>query len=164
VPNRSRHVVVVAHCILNANAKYAGGAKYPGANLAVLEPYLREGFGIVQLPCPESGLLGMRRWAMTRNQLDTAAYRRHCAEMLRATVDTLEEFARAGYTIEGIVGVKGSPSCGVADTTEGYRGGRIEGAAAYEHVVGSGVMMDVLAELLTERGMPLTMWDVGDRD
>ena len=164
MPSRSRRVVVVAHCILNANAKYLGGAKYPGANLEVVEPYLREGVGIVQLPCPESGLLGMSRWAMTRNQLDTAAYRRHCAEILRPTVDTLEEFARAGYTIEGIVGVKGSPSCGVTDTSEGYAGGRIEGVPAHEHVVGRGVMMDVLAELLTECGLPLTMLDVADPD
>ena len=164
MPVRSRRVVVVAHCILNANAKYPGGAKYAGANLGVVEPYLRDGVGIVQLPCPESALLGMSRWAMTRNQLDTAAYRRHCAEVLRATVDTLEEFARAGYTIEGVAGVKGSPSCGVTDTTEGYPGGRIGSSPAHEHVVGRGVMMDVLAELLTERGLSLTMWDVGDAD
>jgi len=164
VPNRSRRVVVLAHCILNANAKYPGGAKYPGANVAVLEPYLRDGVGIVQLPCPETGFLGMSRWAMTRNQLDTVAYRCHCASVLGPTVDTLEEFARAGYTIDGVVGVKGSPSCGVTDTTVGYPGGRIEGSPAHEHVIGRGVMMDVLADLLAERGLPLTMCDVGDPD
>ena len=95
MPARSRRVLVVAHCILNANAKYAGGAKYAGANLAFLEPYLREGVGIVQLPCPEAGLFGMSRWTMTSNQFDTAAYRRHCAEILRPTVDMLDRLARA---------------------------------------------------------------------
>ncbi|HEY5540286.1 MAG TPA: 2-thiouracil desulfurase family protein [Coriobacteriia bacterium] len=162
--SRSRRVVVVAHCILNANAKYSGGASYPGANLEVLEPYLRNGVGVVQLPCPESSYLGMGRWCMTRNQYDTVAYRRHCAEILRPTVDALEEFARADYAIEGIVGIKGSPSCGVTETCVGYAGGGVGRAHACERVAGSGVMMDVLAEMLGERGLDVALSDVRDPD
>jgi predicted secreted protein len=157
-------VVVVAHCILNANAKYVGGASYPGAYLAVLEPFLQAGVGIVQLPCPESSFLGMSRWSMTRNQYDTVAYRRHCREILRTPVDTLEEFARAGYALEGVVGIKGSPSCGVTETCEGYAGGDIEGAPACEPVSARGVMIDVLAEMLAERGLVVAMTDVSDPD
>jgi predicted secreted protein len=161
---RGRRIVVVAHCILNANAKYAGGAKRPGANIGVLEPYLRDGVGVVQLPCPESSFLGMGRWTMTRNQYDTGAYRRHCRETLRPTVDTLEEFSRAGYAIEGVVGIKGSPSCGVTETCEGFGGGEIGGVPVSVRAAGSGVMMTVLAEMLAERELPISMTDVSDSD
>ena len=121
MPMRSRRIVVVAHCILNANARYVGGARRPGAYTAVIEPYVLDGVGIVQLPCPESSFLGMDRPTMTRDQYDTAAYRQHCREVLRPTVDTLEEFARGGYALERVIGIKGSPSCGVTETTEGFR-------------------------------------------
>jgi predicted secreted protein len=164
VPDRSRRVVVVAHCILNANAKYVGGATYSGANVAAVEPYLRDGIGIVQLPCPETSFLGMSRWAMTRNQYDTAAYRRHCGDILRPTLDTLEEFARAGYAIEGVVGIKGSPSCGVTETCEGYAGGEVGGTHSCQRVAESGVMMTVLAEMLAERGLGVALTDIGDAD
>jgi predicted secreted protein len=164
VPKRSRRVVVVAHCILNANAKYLGGASYPGANVAVIEPYLRDGVGIVQLPCPESSFLGMSRWGMTRNQYDTVAYRRHCAEILRPTVDTLEEFSAAGYAIEGVIGVKGSPSCGVSETCEGYEGGDVQGTPSCEKVAARGVMMAVLGDLLGQRGLNIELTDVSDPD
>jgi predicted secreted protein len=164
VPQRSRRVVVLAHCILNANAKYVGGAACSGADLTAIEPYLREGAGIVQLPCPESGLLGISRWAMTRNQLDTAGYRRHCRDILRPTLDTLEEFAAAGYEIEGVVGIKGSPSCGVTETSEGYSGGKVGGAHAHSRVGGAGVMMAVLTEMLAERGLNVELRDADNPD
>ena len=164
MPKRSRRVVVLAHCILNANAKYSGGATYPGANVAVVEPYLRDGVGIVQLPCPESSFLGMSRWGMTRNQYDNVAYRRHCAEILRPTLDTLEEFATAGYEIEGVVGIQGSPSCGVTETCEGYEGGEVDGTPNCRRVAARGVMMEVLGELVAERGLDLAFTDVSDSD
>ena len=164
MPKRSRRVVVLAHCILNANAKYGGGATYPGANVEVVEPYLRDGVGIVQLPCPESSFLGMSRWGMTRNQYDNVAYRRHCANILRPTLDTLEEFAAAGYAIEGVVGIKGSPSCGVTETCEGYEGGEVAGAPTCERIAERGVMMAVLGELLEARGLELSFTDVRDPD
>jgi predicted secreted protein len=159
---RSRRVVVVTHCILNANAKYGGGASYPGANTAFLEPYLRDGVGIVQLPCPESSFLGMSRWAMTRGQYDTTAYRRHCAQILAPTLDTLEEFSAAGYAIDAVWGVKGSPSCGVTETHEGYEGGEVGGSPSCARVAGMGVYMTVLAQLLAERGLGIELRDVAD--
>ena len=101
---------------------------------------------------------------MTRNQYDTVAYRRHCGEMLRPTLDTLEEFARAGYEIDGVLGIKGSPSCGVTETREGYAGGEVQGTPACERVAGAGVMMDVLARMFAERGLDVALSDIRDPD
>ena len=41
--HRSRAVLVVCHCLLNANAKVRPLAAYSGAALAVIEPFLQIG-------------------------------------------------------------------------------------------------------------------------
>jgi hypothetical protein len=50
---RGGRVVFVSHCLLNQNTRYPGGAFRPGAVMEVAVPYLRDGAGICQLPCPE---------------------------------------------------------------------------------------------------------------
>ncbi|KZS69571.1 hypothetical protein A4G29_16925 [Mycobacterium kansasii] len=50
---RSRRVVLVSHCLLNENTRYAGGATRPGAVAEVVNELLTARAGIHQLPCPE---------------------------------------------------------------------------------------------------------------
>lgn len=50
---RSGQVVFLAHCLLDQNTRYLGGAFRPGAVGEVVDAYLRNGAGICQLPCPE---------------------------------------------------------------------------------------------------------------
>ena len=50
---RSGRVVFVSHCLLNQNTRYLGGAFRPGAVHEVVDPYLQDGTGICQMPCPE---------------------------------------------------------------------------------------------------------------
>ena len=50
---RSRRVVLVSHCLLNENTRYAGGAARPGAVAEVVNELIAAGYGIHQLPCPE---------------------------------------------------------------------------------------------------------------
>src|SRR5664279_5511868 len=53
VDARSGEVVFVSHCLLNQNTRYLGGAALPGVVAAAIAPYLQDGTGIVQMPCPE---------------------------------------------------------------------------------------------------------------
>ncbi len=62
---------------------------------------------------------------MTREQYDTTAFRRHCRCLLTGTMDQLESHLRSGHSVEGVVGVDGSPSCGVFFSCSGYEGGEI---------------------------------------
>jgi predicted secreted protein len=150
---------VVAHCHLNANTKVHGLANYRAVRRDVLAPLLSAEVGIVQLPCPEAGHLGMARWGMSREQYDTAAYRRHCREIIRPLLDTLIELAADGCTIERVIGVDGSPSCGVGRTCVGYEGGEIsklaegDGVPRCISVEGRGVFMQELEKMLTEEGL-----------
>ncbi|WP_051328233.1 hypothetical protein [Desulfatirhabdium butyrativorans] len=91
---RSRKVVVLCHCLLNANVKVHALATYPGIFPPVVAEFLEPGIGILQLPCPETTFLGLNRWGMTREQYDIPAYRRHCRRILIppiSDVGTLEE-------------------------------------------------------------------------
>jgi len=149
-------VVVLAHCHLNVNTKVHGLADYPGARSDVVLPLLKRGVGLIQLPCPEATFLGMKRWGMTREQYDTPAYRRHCETILAPVVDLLLVLVEDACKVEAIIGVDGSPSCGVDRTCVGYCGGEV--AALFEsgaspHATDAkmpGVFIEVLQALLHE--------------
>ncbi len=53
--NRAGKLVLLSHCLLNVNAKVYGLAKYEGALAGLTGFLVEEGFGIIQLPCPEMG-------------------------------------------------------------------------------------------------------------
>ncbi|MCA1985516.1 MAG: hypothetical protein LDL27_03460 [Desulfovibrio sp.] len=167
--HRGRCVLVVCHCLLNTNAKVAPLATAPGALLGVLEPFLRDGVGLMQLPCPETAYLGCNRWGMTREQYDHPAYRRACAGMVQPVVDQLQALVRDGCTVLAVLGVDGSPSCGVFQTCEGYGGGEIadpqiraQAAHAARLVPGRGVFLDVLHAMLAEAGIIPPYWAVDE--
>jgi hypothetical protein len=64
---RGKKVVLVAHCILNQNAKIDRCAHYPGAMREVVQTLVEAGVGLVQMPCPELMIMGLDR------QVDRAA-------------------------------------------------------------------------------------------
>jgi predicted secreted protein len=132
---RSRRVVFVSHCLLNENVRFLGGATRPGGLIDVLEPFLREGVGIVQLPCPEQhvwgGVLKRRMLALyglrmvrcrpIRGVVVAAVraatgleYRR----LARRTAREIADYVSSGFEVVAVVGVGSSPSCGVATTLD----------------------------------------------
>src|SRR5512134_1840085 len=50
---RNRRVVFLAHCLLNENTRYLGGACRAGCVKELLAQCIDLGLGVVQLPCPE---------------------------------------------------------------------------------------------------------------
>lgn len=167
---RSGRIVVLAHCILNAHTKVKGLAAYQGALSNVVVPLVTAGVGIVQLPCPENTFLGINRWGMTREQYDVPAFRRHSRSLLEPLVDLLEDHAREGYEILGVVGVDGSPSCGVQCTCEGFKGGEaacpgvFERAARDLHMIsGEGIFVRTLRKLFEERALKVPLLAVDER-
>lgn len=152
---RSNRVAVVAHCLLNVNTKVHGLACYPGSHERIRE-LLDRGCGITQLPCPEFTYLGARRWGMTKEQYDTTGYRRHCRALATGVVEQLIEHRADGTDILEIVGVDGSPSCGVFRTCTGYGGGEIDRLQTKPEATverGSGVFFEELMTLLSARGL-----------
>lgn len=156
----------MCHCILNVNSKIMGLALYAGAVERVVKKYLAAGIGMIQLPCPELTYLGLKRWGMTRDQYDTPYYRRHCTTILTPYVDQIVDYTRNGYQVEAVIGVDGSPSCGVHRTCIGYRGGMIGGEPSpqFEELQEPGVFIRTLAEMLDAQGLSIPMEAIREDD
>jgi predicted secreted protein len=73
--------------------------------------------------------------------------------------DLLEMLVRRGTRLR-IVGIAGSPSCGVYTTSCGYEGGLV-GEAKHERVPGRGVFMEELMAELERRGVIFQAEEVG---
>jgi predicted secreted protein len=157
---RGRKVFVVVHCVLNVSAKVHPLAQVSGVHTDLIKKYLDGGVGLVQLPCPELTYLGTNRWGMTREQYDHACFRDHCEAILRPSVLELEALIRGGFEVVGVLGMDGSPNCGVHRTCTGFTGGELtseeefrEQRSRLKMVAGKGVFVEVLENLLRERNL-----------
>jgi predicted secreted protein len=93
------------------------------------------------------------------NQLDVPQFHRFCRALIGDYVDLLEMLAREGTRL-CIVGVAGSPSCGIITTSSGYTGGRVR-ECEHTHVSGRGVFMEELLAELERRGVEARVEEIG---
>lgn len=168
---RSKKIIVVSHCLLSANAKVGPLAEYPGVLRKVMDPFIEDGTGIMQLPCPESSYLGINRWGMSYEQYDHPNFRRHCRNILTPSLDQIETFIAAGYDILGVIGADGSPNCGVTKIPSGLSGGVIRDTKdvekqleGFRYIEGTGVFFSVLKELLQNRGISVRFMAVDEKN
>ncbi len=122
---------------------------------------LEKGVQFLQLPCPEFTLYGAKRWGHVSEQFDNVFFKKHCRNSLLPIIEQLVEYKenKERFEILGIVGIDGSPSCGVDYTCTGKKcygclGGRDEVIMEVIHdsslCKGKGVFFKVLEELLVE--------------
>ena len=127
---RGKRVVFLSHCILNENARYLGGACQQACVREIVQQCLDKGIGIVQMPCPEQaawgGVLKPRLLRLYGKKRASAAllpvavrytrlvYRR----LARNVTAQIEDYIASGFSVLGIVGIDGSPSCGVRKTLD----------------------------------------------
>lgn len=117
----------------------------------ILEEAREKGWGIYQIPCPEMRFLGVGREPRTKTEYDTSEFRAICREIAKEVSQDLAEFLKAGCEIKGIVGVEGSPSCGVTLThiREGER----------ERIVkGEGILVEEMKKALVDRGVEVNYY------
>lgn len=148
--NKGKEIRVVAHCLLNPSTRVRG--------LKVLEFHHEDEGSLIQLPCPEALYMGLDRWAVTRNQMDVPEFRRFCRSLIIHYADLLEMLAKKGFRIR-ILGVAGSPSCGINTTTMGYQGGRVM-ESDHEHISGRGIFTEELLAELEQREVPFECEEV----
>jgi uncharacterized protein YbbK (DUF523 family) len=132
---RGRRVMLVSHCLLNENTRYAGGATRAGAVAEVVDELISEGYGIHQLPCPERLAWGgvLKRHSLRLYHSKGGPLYALRGVLLRAFVwwtkiiywrlarqvaRDVADYQRAGIAVAGIVGIGASPSCGVTTTLD----------------------------------------------
>ena len=154
--SRSKKLLLVAHCVLNQNSKVEGIARYPGTYRPAVDLILQSEVGIYQLPCPEMMYLGISRWSAVKAQYSSPFFRRHCRALAERVMDEVEDYTARGYEALGVLGMDGSPACGVelTNATGGAPwGGRIIEPPARRLITGSGAFMDALREAAAARGL-----------
>ena len=114
---RSSKLVVVAHCILNQNSRVRGLARPSSVIEEVVDLLGRFNVGFLQMPCPELTYAGAKRARKEKKDYNNESYRHHCRVIVDSIVGQLEKFLE-GTEVIAIIGVKNSPSCGVAELTE----------------------------------------------
>jgi len=135
---RSGKIAIVAHCILNQNSRVLGLAERPSV-AELVEFLMRNDFGIVQLQCPELTYAGIFRQPKTKEQYDNAAFRKHCRKIAEETIQQIQEYAKSDIKTKIIIGVNGSPSCGVTD---------------------SGILIEELSSILKEKRIVIPFYGI----
>jgi predicted secreted protein len=136
---RSKKVIFVAHCILNENTRWLGGAYRSGCIDEIVDQLQDRGIGIVQMKCPEQqamgGVVKTSEWRML-GEKDSLLYklrgvglpfffwnvRRIYRKIAKEVVRDVKDYKEHGFEVVGIVGSAGSPSCGVNTTYDDMMG------------------------------------------
>jgi len=143
--HRGRKIILLGHCLLNANCKVEGLALYKGCLPELVSFLASNEIAIYQLPCPELTSHGLNRWGQTIEQYDNPFYHHHCATLVEKVMREIKEYHVNGYKIVGVIGLDGSPSCGVDITCSGDWKGAPK-SRPYHMVKGTGIFMQHLKD------------------
>ncbi len=167
-------VVFVCHCILNIASKVTYyGEKYVTEEelnrREFIKLALEKNICIVQLPCPEFNIYGANRWGHTKDQFNNPFFKDNSRRMLEPYMLQIEEYLEVNdkFQVLGIVGIDGSPSCGVNFTCGGKWDGEMSSRVDLKEVIGSarkvaekGVFMELMDKMLADKDIELPMMSI----
>ena len=155
--------VLVCHCILNQSTrawwKTGGASRVDGLMEDVILLLARYSVGVIQMDCPEYSLYGNPRPPRSKDGYDIPAFRERCSEIATRAVDTIEgmESNEDYHTrVLAVIGMEGSPSCGVERTNHTIRG-------ETHRVSGQGHLIEAIRDVLAERGLDVPIIGVSLR-
>jgi len=114
---RSGKIALVSHCILNQNSRAVGLKERPSAVAEIMGFLARNEIGLIQMPCPELADAGVLRPPKTREQYDNVSFRRYCRKIAEELADQIQEYEKSKIKLKLVLGVEGSPSCGVNEVS-----------------------------------------------
>ncbi|WP_233120214.1 CD3072 family TudS-related putative desulfidase [Tissierella creatinophila] len=168
---RSRKIIMVSHCILNSNSKVEGLSQYQGIFKELIDMIDEKEIGIIQLPCPEMIIYGIKRWGHVKEQFDTLFYRNNCRKMLEFIIGQVKSYIDTGYKIVGVIGIDGSPSCGVNLTCSGDWEGDSSSKDSIDHKIKNlkeikalGIFMEELKRYLEEYNIEVPFVAINEND
>ena len=189
---RSGKVVLLSHCLLNENARYMGGAFCAGVNQEVLALISQLDAGVIQMPCPErlswGGVYKKHLYQFHGIGRRIPGTHRICTAFMpvflflmnwrmrgvaRRTADEIEDYIANGMEVLAIIGIRGSPTCGVTchpDLGDYFQWSskvdisnvrRSEQNEVLKKVArdGPGVYMRLLARRLKRRGIDIPFYE-----
>lgn len=163
-----KKILFVSHCMMNIASKVISNKalKDDTADIErkkIICSAIEEDVCLVQLPCPEFTLYGSNRWGHVKEQFDNPFFRNHCKKILEPIIVQMKEYINETEKFEvlGIVGIEGSPSCGVTRTCKGSKWkGEFSGHKNLTESLNTiceakepGVLIEVLKEMLKKEGI-----------
>jgi len=136
---RSKKIAIVAHCILNQNSRVFGLAERSSTITEIVEFLIRNDMGIIQMPCPELTYAGILRKSQTKDEYDNTMFRNHCKKIAEEIVAQIQEYSKGKIKARIIIGVDGSPSCGITD---------------------SGILIEELQSVLKKKGLTVPFYGI----
>ncbi|WIF95201.1 CD3072 family TudS-related putative desulfidase [Caminicella sporogenes] len=166
---RSREIILLSHCILNTNSKVEGLSEYSGVLFELTNLIIKRGIGIIQLPCPEMLMYGIKRWGHVKEQFDTPYFREKCRKLIQPIVNQLIDYKNSGYKILGVIGIDGSPSCGVNKTCSGNWGGEfsnnkllVDKIHNLKFINASGIFIEEMKKIFRENDLNISFTAVDE--
>ena len=165
--DRGKKIIILSHCILNQNCVVKPYSKKQEYFFKFIKHHILNNYGLIQLPCPELILLGLKRWGHVKDQLEYPKFKEECKLLLLPIIDQIETYLKNGYEIDGVYGIQGSPSCGVTKTCRGDWEGEASCYKNLEDILNrvyltseKGIFMEVFENLLKEKNINLNFYDV----
>ena len=127
---RGKRIFYVPHCVLNENARWTGIAYRKGCIDEIVDELQKNDIAIVQMPCPEQLAWGgvikqdslriMCTKGTLRYILRKLSFWKFYIKSLivynalaKRIVKQIKDYIDTGHEVVGIMGIKGSPSCGL---------------------------------------------------
>lgn len=166
-----KKVILLSHCIFNETSKVRSEANIGDiaylAKADFLKFLLDNEIGIIQLPCPEMTCYGLRRWGHVKEQFDTPHYRELCNKLFKPFLDQIIDYKSNDYDIVAILGIYGSPSCGIYRTCSSKKWGGELGSNhniqdtinSVSSVDGSGIFIEEIQSILKYNNLDIPLID-----
>lgn len=168
-----RKILLVSHCFLNDAAKL----KFQDPTMEkeehkkkhkILLELLENDIDLIQLPCPELAFYGSNRWGHTSEQFDTPFFREQSRILLSPIIRDLQEYTLhpERFELVGILGINGSPSCGIDFTCSGPYGGDLHDITTQGERLKvttkpePGIFMQEFLKLLNEHKITLPLYSI----
>lgn len=127
IRNKEKKLILLPHCVLNPFSIIHGCQNNQTLAMEMITMAMKHDIGIIQLPCPEMTLLGAKRWAQSFEQYDTPWFHQHCEKLAAFVVAQVENHNSDGVKLMATVGIAGSPSCAIFETTSADYAGLVPG-------------------------------------
>lgn len=111
---RSRKLIAVAYCCLNQNSVLPDWERSRGA-YPFMDILVKEGYGIIQLDCPELLSKGLDRPPLAYQDYNIASHRSLCRKLVSNNIDTIKAHIAGGDEFIGIIGIESSPNCAISN-------------------------------------------------
>ncbi|MBI5606461.1 MAG: DUF523 domain-containing protein [Deltaproteobacteria bacterium] len=157
--NRSKKIIILAHCLLNQNSISDGTADCPSQFREIIDLIMKNQIGILQLPCPEVMCLGLDRGDRQGGKRQVLEENTRIGNLMSEMVNQkllrvkaeevatlIQDYRSYGFRVIGVVGINRSPSCGIETTTKDN---------AEEK--GKGVFMGLISEAFAKRAQNIMM-------